>query len=60
MVGAMVEIARSLELQTVAEFVEDQEVLDCIRSLGVDFGQGYHLGRPEPVEIILGEPLAAM
>jgi diguanylate cyclase (GGDEF)-like protein/PAS domain S-box-containing protein len=60
MVGAMVEIARSLELQTVAEFVEDEETLECIRGLGVDFGQGYHLGRPEPVEIILGEPLAAM
>ncbi len=59
MVGAMVEIARSLELQTVAEFVEDEEVLDCIRRLGVDFAQGYHLGRPEPVEIILGAPLAA-
>ncbi len=60
MVGAMVEIARGLELHTVAEFVEDEEGLECIRKLGVDYGQGYHLGRPEPVEIILGEPLAAM
>jgi diguanylate cyclase (GGDEF)-like protein/PAS domain S-box-containing protein len=60
MVGAMVAIARGLELATVAEFVEDEEGLECIRALGVDFGQGYHLGRPEPVEIVLGEPLAAM
>ncbi len=60
MVGAMVEIARGFELQTVAEFVEDAEALESIRALGVDFAQGYHLGRPEPVEIVLGEPLAAM
>jgi PAS domain S-box-containing protein len=48
-VRTMMGIARDLELQTVAEGVEDRETLDYLRQIGVDFAQGYHLGRPRPV-----------
>jgi len=34
----------------VAEQVEDQETLDALRLLGVAYAQGYHIGRPRPVE----------
>ena len=43
-------IAKSLEMHTVAEGVEDAETLDCLAAIGVDYAQGYHLGRPAPVD----------
>jgi diguanylate cyclase (GGDEF)-like protein/PAS domain S-box-containing protein len=50
-VKSTVALARSLELRTVAEGVEDAECEALVRELGVDFGQGYHFGRPEPTPI---------
>lgn len=47
MIKAMHEIAHTLGKHTVAEFVEDSEALDILRKLGVNFVQGYYLGRPE-------------
>jgi EAL domain-containing protein (putative c-di-GMP-specific phosphodiesterase class I) len=52
MVKAMVEIARGLELRTIAECVETAESLQLLQEYGIDFAQGYHLGRPQPVEEI--------
>jgi PAS domain S-box-containing protein len=49
-VQAVVHLARSFGLQTVAEGVEDAESLTLLRELGVDFAQGYHLGRPAPLD----------
>jgi diguanylate cyclase (GGDEF)-like protein/PAS domain S-box-containing protein len=50
MVSAMVEIARALGLRTIAEFVENAAILEQLREFGVDFVQGYHVGKPAPVE----------
>ncbi len=47
-VQAVVALARDFHLDTVGEGVEDAETLQLLRSLGVDFAQGYHLGRPAP------------
>jgi diguanylate cyclase (GGDEF)-like protein/PAS domain S-box-containing protein len=58
MVKAMVEIARGLELRTIAESVETAESLRLLEEYGVDFAQGYHLGRPGPVDAI-GKPAPA-
>ncbi len=49
-VEAIVNLAHGFELQTVAEGVEDEPTLDLLRGLGVDYAQGYHLGRPAPLE----------
>lgn len=49
MVRAMCEIARALGKQTVAEFVENEESFRLLAEFGVDYGQGYHLGRPDVV-----------
>jgi PAS domain S-box-containing protein len=48
LVQAIVHIARSFGQKTVAEGVEDEETLSRLREFGVDFAQGYHLGRPQP------------
>jgi diguanylate cyclase (GGDEF)-like protein len=45
-VAALVQIAHSLNKSAVAEYVEDAATLQAVRALGVDFVQGYHLGRP--------------
>ena len=34
---------------TIAEFVGDQDSVDVLTDLGVDYGQGYFLGRPGPL-----------
>ena len=49
MVRAMNDIAHALGKKTIAEFVETEEAFQILIELGVDFGQGYHLGRPDVV-----------
>lgn len=48
-VEAVVKLARGFGLRTVAEGVEDPDTLELLVALGVDFAQGYHLGRPAPL-----------
>lgn len=48
MVRAMADIARSLQIQTIAEFVPDEATCVLLRSIGVNYGQGYGLGHPAP------------
>ena len=52
-VGAVVQVARGLGRQIVAECVEDQEILDAIRSFGIELAQGLHVGRPERASELL-------
>jgi PAS domain S-box-containing protein len=47
-VKAIVSLARAFGLKTIAEGVEDEQVLTLLRAEGVDFAQGFHLGRPAP------------
>jgi PAS domain S-box-containing protein len=49
-VEAVVSLASSFGLHTVAEGVEDRETLDELRALGVDMAQGYFISRPRPIE----------
>jgi diguanylate cyclase (GGDEF)-like protein len=54
MVRAIVGVAHGLGIQTVAESVADDETIEMLHQHGVDFAQGFHIGRPAPVL----EPLA--
>ncbi len=45
-VETIVSFAKKLELQSVAEFVHSEAVFDKIKEIGVDYGQGYFLGKP--------------
>jgi diguanylate cyclase (GGDEF)-like protein len=49
-------IARTLGIQTVAEWVEDMAIADELRALGVNYGQGFALGIPEPLDTIVWAP----
>ncbi len=46
-VKAIVDVARGMNKTTVAEFVEDEEILAMLRTFGVDLVQGYHLDMPQ-------------
>ena len=48
-IKALVDVCHGLDIKTVAEFVGDQETVDKLRELGVDFAQGYFIGHPHPV-----------
>lgn len=50
MVRSINEIGHVMGKQTIAEFVEDEATLDLLREIGVDFVQGYGIGRPAPLE----------
>jgi len=56
-VSAIVELARSAKLRTTAESVETEGILAAVSQLGVDFGQGFAIGRPQPLEGVLQELL---
>jgi PAS domain S-box-containing protein len=48
-VEAIVGVARQFKIDTVAEGVEDQATLEELREMGVDYAQGYWIGRPAPI-----------
>jgi EAL domain-containing protein (putative c-di-GMP-specific phosphodiesterase class I) len=57
-VRAIVQMAQSLNLKTVAEGIEDEGVIAHLRAMGCDHGQGYGIARPMPAQALL-EVLAA-
>ena len=50
MVETIVELAHKLHISTIAEFVSSKQILDVVKELGVDYAQGFYLGKPEPIE----------
>jgi diguanylate cyclase (GGDEF)-like protein len=54
LVAGVVGVAQQLGMRTVAEHVDRPALVDRLRELGVDDGQGYHLGRPQPLASLLG------
>ncbi len=52
MVAAMIELSRSLKFRIVAEQVEDQGALDAVIAMGIDFVQGFVIGRPLPLPML--------
>ena len=50
MVRSIHEISHSIGLKTIAEWVEDEATLEALKDLGVDYGQGFLLHRPEPIQ----------
>ncbi len=50
MVETIVKLAKQLGIETVAEFVSTEEIYNTVKELGVDWGQGYWLGKPVSLE----------
>ncbi|RUO37835.1 hypothetical protein CWE15_11140 [Aliidiomarina taiwanensis] len=48
-VAAICQVATTMNLKTVAEFVENEEIIDVLTELGVHYAQGYGIGKPKPL-----------
>jgi EAL domain-containing protein (putative c-di-GMP-specific phosphodiesterase class I) len=58
-VEAIIDLARKLGLESVAEGVESEPIWNALRALGCDCGQGYYLGRPMAADRIASACAAA-
>jgi len=55
MVAAITQVAKVMELKTVAEYVESEETRKLISKLGVDFAQGHLIGKPITLDSVLAD-----
>jgi Amt family ammonium transporter len=55
MVEAIKTVADTMRLTTIAEFVENDEIILELRRVGIDLGQGYGIARPKPFEDFISE-----
>ncbi|MFK5984059.1 MAG: EAL domain-containing protein [Pseudomonadota bacterium] len=46
----IINTAHNLDIQVIAEGIETADDLEILKTMGLDFYQGYHIGRPEPEE----------
>lgn len=53
LIEVIVNFAKRQNLQTIAEFVENENIYRILKEMGVDFSQGYYFGKPEPYEKIV-------
>jgi diguanylate cyclase (GGDEF)-like protein len=51
MVASINQIGQVMELKTIAEFVENDAILQELKIMGIDYGQGYGIGKPEPFPV---------
>lgn len=54
MVKSITEVAHHMGKRVVAEFVHDEAILTALRVLGVDYAQGFCVGRPAPLKLLAG------
>ncbi|MCP3849411.1 MAG: EAL domain-containing protein [Gammaproteobacteria bacterium] len=52
MVKSINEVGQIMGLKTIAEYVENDEILEVVKAIGVDFAQGYGISRPKPLSEI--------
>jgi diguanylate cyclase (GGDEF)-like protein len=55
MVQAIAHLARAMQLTTVAEYVETDEIRERVARLGVDYGQGFAIAKPVPLTDALSD-----
>jgi len=55
-VDSICQLARMKKMQLVAEYVESEQVKAAVQSLGIDYVQGYLIGRPQLLETLLEQP----
>lgn len=57
LVSSIVFFCKQHNIKVIAEFVKDLKTLRYVRSLGIDYSQGYYLGKPKHIKETLGETL---
>ena len=54
LVKSIVQFCKEQNIKVVAEFVSDLKILRYVKSLDIDYSQGYYIGKPERIEKIIG------
>ncbi|WP_344794842.1 EAL domain-containing protein [Litoribacillus peritrichatus] len=57
MVKSINDVAKALGMSTVAEFVENDTILEIINDIGVEFSQGYGIAKPLPLDSLINETI---
>ena len=47
LVSSIIQFAKKLDMLTIAEYIEEEDLLRFARSMGIDYGQGYYIGKPD-------------
>ncbi len=55
-IKAIARVSKAIGVHTVAQFVENIELLPKLHELGIDYAQGYGISRPQPIDELLPEP----
>ena len=53
MVQSINQVGHTMNLKVIAEYVENEQIIHLLREMGVDYGQGYEIARPGPLEIVI-------
>ncbi len=53
MVQSIAQIGHTMGLKIIAEYVENIEILNILGDMGIDYGQGYHIDRPGPLDVVI-------
>ena len=53
MVSSIADIANVLNVKTIAEYVENDSILEVLKGLNIDYAQGYGIMKPQAVELEL-------
>ena len=55
LIKSIVQFCKQQEILIVAEFVNDMKILRYVKAIGIDYSQGYHIGKPVEIQEITGE-----
>jgi diguanylate cyclase (GGDEF)-like protein/PAS domain S-box-containing protein len=51
LVKAIIQVARGMKIKTIGEHVSSEKARQLLTEYGADYGQGYHLGEPQPIHV---------
>ena len=54
-VSSICHLARMKRMRVVAEYVESEEICDAVVALGIDYLQGYYIGKPAPLQSLVAD-----
>ncbi len=55
LIKSIVQFAKEQNIKVVAEYVSDLKILRYVKSLGIDYSQGYYIAKPQKINDIIGE-----
>lgn len=56
-VESIANVAKAMNIKTVAEFVENERIVELLTDISVDYVQGYHIGKPKPWDTVFNPSL---